>query len=79
MSYSYKPKTPACTVGAKHTWKFVRNGAQAKSTSGMDGHSMIISVRGLYKCACGATRIGQPNRNAPGNDVRDHVQTGATS
>ncbi len=62
-----------CTVGEKHKWTFVKNGVRTTSTGGMGGGGMRISLRGLYRCECGATRVGQPNHNAPGNDVRDHM------
>lgn len=66
-------KNPACTLGPKHTWAFVRNGARASGTAGSFGGRMSFAVRGLYRCECGVTRVGKVNPNAPGADLRDHI------
>jgi hypothetical protein len=77
MPYGFdKPKTKPCPNGGdkgKHKWEFVRNGTVTRAVGGIGGGSMRISLRGLYRCSCGATRVGQANHNAPGNDVRDHM------
>ena len=76
MSYGMsKPKTPVCTLGVKHKWVFVKNGQVTKTSSSMGGGcSVQISLRGLYKCACGQSRIGQANYNAPNADLRAEAQ-----
>jgi hypothetical protein len=73
MPYGFdKPKTKPCPNGGekgKHSWQFVRNGTQTRVSAGLGGGFMSISVRGLYRCACGATRVGQMKPDAPGSDL----------
>ncbi len=45
-----------CTLGKRHSWKFVRNVV----TSYMSGRFGRISGRGLYRCECGAAKYGTP-------------------
>lgn len=70
MAYGFdKPKTKPCPNGGeqgKHKWEFVRNGTVTRAHAGFGGGSMSLSVRGLYRCACGAQRVGRVNVNAPG-------------
>lgn len=63
--------TPPCTIAAKHKWQWIKNGTKTTATSSMGGTSVRMTLKGLYKCACGAKRIGQPNHNA--KDLRDLV------
>ncbi len=61
-------KTKPCTIGPKHKWQWVKNVTIKKVTIGPRGSSMHVSLRGLYKCECGADRIGKDNPN--GHDLR---------
>lgn len=61
--------TKPCTLAPKHKWTFDRNVTQGTFGPG----TLTMSVRGLYRCACGATRIGAANQNAPGADIREHL------
>lgn len=49
-----KPRT--CTLGKRHKWQFVRNVKFAQVSM----QSTSLSIRGLYKCACGETKHGNP-------------------
>jgi len=72
MAYGFaKPKTAPCPVsGAKHKWTFLRNARQTTGTFGPAGSSVRMTLKGLYLCQCSATRLGQPNFNAPEADLR---------
>lgn len=43
-----------CSNGARHKWEFVRNVTIKRQTL----RTIELSNRGLYKCACGETKIG---------------------
>ena len=43
-----------CTVGKRHKWEFVRNVSEAS----FGCFHASFSLKGLYKCACGATKHG---------------------
>lgn len=58
-------KTKPCTNGPRHSWTWVKNFNRTRITHTARGSSAQISLKGLYRCACGETRIGQPNHNAP--------------
>lgn len=68
-----KTKTPKCTKAERHTWAFVRNvkvGTMTVSEHGSHGH---LSLKGLYRCKCGATKHGAPDLNARSADLRGMV------
>jgi hypothetical protein len=67
-------KTKPCTNGPKHKWQWVKNVTSATATINSHGTTMRMSLRGLYKCECGAERTGKDNPNA--NDLR-HIEGGA--
>lgn len=50
------PSTPR----APHRWAWVRN-----MPTGATFQHRAAPPRGLYQCACGASRIGAANQNAP--------------
>lgn len=54
MTVKQKP----CTLATKHKWEFVRNVTITKAMYGAKGGYARISLRGIYKCACGGERIG---------------------
>lgn len=64
-------KTKPCTIGPKHKWQWVKNVTIKKGTFGPCGSTMQVSLRGLYKCECGADRIGKDNHSGP--DLRQLV------
>lgn len=64
-------KTCSITNG-KHKWTFVKNVSKATMTFGPKGSHGTLSVRGLYRCECGETRIGKCKNDAPGSDLREH-------
>ncbi len=52
-----------CTIDPKvpaHRWAWVRN-----MPTGATFARNAAPARGLYQCACGASRIGAANQNAP--------------
>lgn len=58
----------------RHVWTFRKNIAETslRSTAlGTEGRSRLV---GLYTCDCGARRSGVYNPNAPGADLRDHIE-----
>lgn len=59
MTKNAKP----CTIGPKHKWSWQRNVAVMKATYGPRGNSVQMSLRGLYKCQCGAHRVGKANHD----------------
>ena len=67
-------KTKLCTIGPKHKWQWVKNVTINKLTIGPRGSSMHVSLRGIYKCECGADRIGRDN---PGNPDLLQMEGGA--
>jgi len=75
MPYGIAIKRDPCpndTVKGKHKWAFVKNGTLTRASFGAGGSSMRITLKGFYKCACGASRVGQPNHNAPGATLLAH-------
>lgn len=64
---------PLCSKGGKHKWEFVKNASVSKVTHGPLGSHGVFSVRGVYRCDCGAVRTGQAKVKAPGADLRDHL------
>lgn len=44
-----------CTEGKRHKWKHIKNIELYVQTS----RSVSISLKGLYKCACGAEKHGE--------------------
>lgn len=51
---SSKPKP--CTLGKRHSWAFVKN--RIITTRGV--RTASISQRGVYRCECGAVKLGEP-------------------
>lgn len=51
----------ACTNGPRHKWTWLKNTTSAQVSS----RSASFSMRGLYRCACGARKAGEPNHNEP--------------
>lgn len=49
----------ACTLGKRHKWAFIKN--VITTTHGI--RTASISSRGLYRCACGARKHGEPDIN----------------
>lgn len=47
-----------CSLGKRHKWEFVRNVTSSAITFRVVGSFARISKKGLYKCACGATKHG---------------------
>lgn len=47
-------KIKPCTLGKRHKWVFVKNVTTRTSTL----HTMTISGRGVYRCACGERKYG---------------------
>jgi hypothetical protein len=45
-----------CTLGKRHKWEFVHN--QITETHGLT--TVRISKRGVYRCACGVHKFGNP-------------------
>lgn len=43
-----------CTLGKRHKWEFVRN----RVVTYKNARSTVLSMRGLYRCACGETKLG---------------------
>lgn len=56
-----KPKLEPCTKGPKHKWEFVRNKEVMHSTP----TTMSITLKGVYRCACGARKLGDFRHEAP--------------
>lgn len=48
-----------CTVGKRHTWKFVKNVIVTTHSA----RTASISQRGLYVCECGARKHGEMGMN----------------
>ena len=55
MSQMIKP----CTLAKRHAWTFVRN----RICTNINGSSAQISQRGVYRCKCGARKLGEPRIN----------------
>jgi len=73
MPAKQKPCTLPTAKNGKHTWQFLKNASKSTITHGPGGSHGRFRLVGVYSCACGASRVGQANHNAPGNDLRDHV------
>jgi len=56
MSSKIKP----CTLAAKHKWEWVRDKEVKSGTFGPSGATLHISLKGIYKCACGTAKYGEP-------------------
>lgn len=54
--------TKPCSIGPRHAWMWVKN----VTNSQIGGRSASFTLRGLYRCACGAKKIGAPNHDGPG-------------
>lgn len=52
-------QTKPCTLGKRHKWNFKNNRIVQTHSS----HTVRISNRGLYECACGAKKIGDYRPN----------------
>lgn len=52
-------KQKPCTVGAKHSWAFVKNVTLKSIYVGPNGSRAHIRYRGLYRCECGERKYGQ--------------------
>lgn len=59
--------TKPCPLGQRHTWVWGKNVTNAQ----IGGRSARFTLRGLYRCACGAKKIGAPNHDGP--DLRGVV------
>jgi hypothetical protein len=53
-------KIKPCTVGKRHTWEWVKDTTTQSLQSGLSGARMSIARRGIYKCACGERKYGDP-------------------
>lgn len=60
-----------CTLRIRHKWEWIRNFTYTNATYSNKGSSVRISLRGLYKCACGAIKHGSANHNGP--DLRQLI------
>lgn len=62
---------PNTTNGhGRHTWVFLKNVESVPR----NGRAINVRLRGAYRCACGVTKMGDHNPNAPG-DLRGMVET----
>lgn len=57
------------TTTGRHTWVFLKN---VESVS-RNGRAINVRLRGAYRCACGATKMGDHDPNSPG-DLRGIVE-----
>lgn len=64
--------TKPCTLGPRHTWAFVKNASVGSLTPTSRGSFGRFTLKGLYRCACGATKYGAHDPNDPG-DLRGLV------
>lgn len=62
--------TALCTNASKHKWTWVKN--VSKTT--INSSSVQLSLRGFYRCSCGASKVGRPNHDGP--DLRGLVGDG---
>ena len=63
MTASTKP----CKKGPRHKWTWLKN--VASSQVGGYGADVHYTLRGLYRCDCGAKTVGRPDNR--GADLRD--------
>ena len=68
-------KTTPCTNGPRHKWQWLKNISIGSVSIGPNGSRGNFSLRGIYKCQCGAKKAGQFNPNS--SDLRNI--TGATA
>jgi hypothetical protein len=61
--------TKPCTQGPRHTWTFVKNASVGSLTHTARGSVGRFTLKGLYRCACGATKYGAHDPNQ-GGDLR---------
>lgn len=58
-----------CTLGARHQWKWLKNATNSQ----VGGRGSSFSLRGVYRCDCGAKKVDSPNLNGnepnPLNDL----------
>jgi hypothetical protein len=59
--------TKPCTNGPRHNWTFVKNASVGSITHSSRGSHGVFSLKGLYRCACGATKYGRHNPNQAGD------------
>lgn len=64
--------TKPCTKGPRHKWQWAKNIRVGKFQVTKGGTFGQISLKGLYRCACGAEKHG----NANFNDTADLRGTG---
>lgn len=64
-----------CTLAARHAWTWQKNVKQTRGVLSARSHSVTISLRGVYACACGERLVGQPSSNGP--DLRQLVDGAA--
>ena len=50
-----------CTQGPRHKWTWLKN----TTSSLIGGRGASFSLRGIYRCACGERKAGEPNHNEP--------------
>lgn len=49
-------KLPKCTIGKTHSWEWVKNVTIIIQTL----RTASFRKKGVYKCACGETKHGEP-------------------
>lgn len=52
-------KIAPCTLGSQHKWAWQRD-RTVTTSAGPYGNRLHISRKGVYRCACGAAKYGQP-------------------
>lgn len=62
--------TKPCTNGPRHSWDFLKNVSVGSITHTSRGSHGVFSLKGLYRCDCGATKHGLHDPRQPG-DLRD--------
>lgn len=50
-----------CDLGPRHKWTWVKNVTKSSVT----GRTASFTSKGLYRCECGAKKLGAHNHNAP--------------
>lgn len=53
-------KIKPCPLGPKHKWGYLKNTIIKKFTFGGSSSAGQLSLKGIYKCRCGAKKFGQP-------------------
>lgn len=59
--------TKPCKIGPRHKWTWLKN--IASSQVGGRGTYAHFTLRGLYRCECGAKKVGRADNS--GADLRD--------